>query len=167
MAECVDLQHFNDNTTIRVRSGGLVDGWVAAYSTCNETHRCRTPAVELETGERLVRLVELSPPPSIVEYSILGNEGTMGLGGRLRWISARPRRFRDGTIEFIRAGYTQAGRLGNHGVWRTFTLKPRLHHLPDHPKPQQLFQGLFRCHRSPSSATRHLPFPLEPARNLF
>ncbi len=59
------------------------DGWVAAYSTGNEPYGFRTPAVELETGERLVWLVELSPPPSIVEYSSFGNEGTMGLGVRL------------------------------------------------------------------------------------
>ncbi len=49
-------------------------------STGNEPYGCRTPAVELETGERLVRLVDLSPPPSIVEYPTFGNEGTMGLG---------------------------------------------------------------------------------------
>ena len=83
MAECGDLQPLNDSTTIRVRSGGLVDGWVAVYSTGNEPHRCRTPAVELETGERLIRLVDLSPPPSIVDYPTFGNEGTMGLGSRL------------------------------------------------------------------------------------
>ena len=52
--------------------------------TGNEPYGCRTPAVELETGERLVRLVDLSPPPSIVEYPTFGNEGTMGLGVRLR-----------------------------------------------------------------------------------
>jgi hypothetical protein len=83
MAECGDLQHFTDNTPIRVRSGGLVDGWVAAYSTGNEPCGCQTPAVELETGESLIRLAELSPPPSIVDYPTFDNESTMGLGLRL------------------------------------------------------------------------------------
>jgi len=36
-------------------------------------------------------------------------------------------------------------------------LKPRLHHPPALPKPQQLFERLFRCHRSPSSATHQAP----------
>ena len=36
-------------------------------------------------------------------------------------------------------------------------LKPRLHYLPALPKPKQLSKGLFRCHRSPSSATRQAP----------
>jgi hypothetical protein len=58
-------------------------------STGNEPYGCRTPAVELETGERLVRLVKLSPPPSIVEYLPFGNEGTLGLGVRLLWIFVR------------------------------------------------------------------------------
>ncbi len=62
------------------------DGWVAAYSTGNEPYGFRTPAVELETGERLVWLVELSAPPSIVEYPTFGNEGTLGLGARLRFL---------------------------------------------------------------------------------
>jgi hypothetical protein len=83
MAECGNLRRFNDSTQIRVRSGGMVDRCVAPYSTGNEPYRCRTPAVELETGERLIRLVDLSPPASIVEYPTFGNEGTMGLGGRL------------------------------------------------------------------------------------
>ena len=39
------------------------------------------------------------------------------------WISARPRRLRDGTIEFIRAGDTQVGRIGDHGDGRTLTVK--------------------------------------------
>ena len=60
----------------------MVDRCVAAYSTGNEPYGCRTPALELETGERLVWLVELSPPPSIVDYPTFGNEGTMGLGVR-------------------------------------------------------------------------------------
>ena len=47
-------------------------------STGNEPYGCRTPAVELETDERLVRLVKLSPPPSIVEYPTFGNEGALG-----------------------------------------------------------------------------------------
>ena len=55
----------------------------AAYFTGNEQHRCRTRAVELETCESLIRSVELSPPPSILEYPTFGNEGTMGLGVRL------------------------------------------------------------------------------------
>jgi hypothetical protein len=38
-------------------------------------------------------------------------------------------------------------------------LKPRLHHVPTLPKPQQLSKGLLRCHRSPSSATRQAPLP--------
>ncbi len=33
MAECGDLQRSTDSTTIRVRSGGRVDGWVTAYSS--------------------------------------------------------------------------------------------------------------------------------------
>ena len=45
-------------------------------------------------------------------------------------------------------------------------LKPRLHHPPALPKPQQLSKGLFRCHRSPSSATRQATFLLGTARNL-
>ncbi len=53
-------------------------------STGTEPYGCRTPALELGTGERLIRLVELTPPPSIAEYSTFGNEGTMGLGVRLR-----------------------------------------------------------------------------------
>ncbi len=83
MAECGDLQRLNDSTTIRVRSGGLVDGCLAAYSTGNEPYGCLTPAVELETSESLIRLGALWPPPLIVEYPIFGNEGTMGLGVRL------------------------------------------------------------------------------------
>ena len=59
------------------------DGWVAAYSTGNEPYGCRTPALELGTGERRVWLVDLSPPASIVEYPTFGNEGAMGLGLRL------------------------------------------------------------------------------------
>ena len=83
MAECGNLRRLNDSKTIRVRSGGRVDGCVGAYSTGNEPYGCRTPAVELETGERLIPSVDPSPPPSIVEYPIFGNEGTMGLGAPL------------------------------------------------------------------------------------
>ena len=61
MAECGDLQCFNNCTTIRVRSGGSVDGCVATYSLGNEPYRCRTPALELETCESLIRSVDLSP----------------------------------------------------------------------------------------------------------
>ncbi len=74
----------DDTRTIRVRSGGLVDRWFAAYSTGNEPYGCLTPAVELETSESLIRLGALWPPPSIVEYPIFGNEGPMGLGVRLQ-----------------------------------------------------------------------------------
>ncbi len=84
MAECGDLRRFNDTKTIRVRSGGLVDRWVAAYSAGNEPYGCLTPAVELETGESLIRLGALWPPPSIAEYPTFGNEGTVGLGVRLQ-----------------------------------------------------------------------------------
>ena len=49
--------------------------------------------------------------------------------------------------------------------YRGLRLKPRIHHPPTLPKPQQLSKGLFRCHRSASSSTPQPPFPMETAKN--
>ena len=49
--------------------------------------------------------------------------------------------------------------------YRGLRLKPRIHHPPTLPKPQQLSKGLFRYHRSASSSTRQTPFLMETARN--
>ena len=48
------------------------------------------------------------------------------------------------------------------GLW----LKPRRHHMPALPKPQQLSKGLFRCHRLASSPTRQTTCTLGISRNL-
>ena len=49
--------------------------------------------------------------------------------------------------------------------YRGIRLKPRIHHPPTLPKPQQLSKGVFRCHRSASSSTPQPPFPMETAKN--
>jgi hypothetical protein len=61
--------------------------------------------------------------PNLAANSAFENPELLNSVIRIR-ISARPRRFRDGTLEYIDVGYPQVGRTGNPEVGRTLTIHP-------------------------------------------